>query len=236
MHTSLVDAVQHTLLACRRGRNTCARLASYHKGGSKKGGLLFHQGKGSTDFPMDRFTSLSPRKERGTALIFALVMLLMLTILGITAITTSSLQEKMAGNMRDQYTALLAGDSILHDGEALVFNQINKPAPGCPPSGAVPIWDSINEAGLPSCLTNVATKDDNWWATNGLTSALTNDHTSQEPRYVVELIQRVKGDLTSNPPIYKYYFRTTGWASGYTNYAQSMLQSVFSKRSDEYLP
>ena len=193
--------------------------------------------EGFRGFPVRYFAPLSLRKEQGTALIFALVMLLMLTILGITAITTSSLQEKMAGNMRDQYTAQQAGDSILRNGEASVFNQINKPAPACPPSGAVPIWDSINAAGLPACLSNVATKDDNWWGTNGLTSAYTNDHTAQEPRYVVELVQKVKVCLDCNsPPVYRYYFRTTGWASGYTNFAQAMLQSVFSKKSDEYLP
>ena len=66
---------------------------------------------------MIRFTASPERHERGTALIFALVMLLLLTILGITAVTTSSLQEKMAGNMRDQYMAQQSGDSVLRDGE-----------------------------------------------------------------------------------------------------------------------
>src|SRR4030065_2112209 len=49
-----------------------------------------------------RWTRSPGRKEQGAALIFALVMLLLLTILGVTAITTSSLQEKMAGNIHDQ--------------------------------------------------------------------------------------------------------------------------------------
>src|SRR4030065_1300158 len=89
-----------------------------------------------------RWTRSPGRKERGTALIFALVMLLLLTILGITAITTSSLQETMAGNMRDQYMAQQAGDSILFDGQSLIFNQQTKSVPSCPPDPAVKIWDS----------------------------------------------------------------------------------------------
>ncbi len=89
-----------------------------------------------------RLTHLLGSKQQGTALIFALVMLLLLTILGITAVTTSSLQEKMAGNMRDQYMAQQAGDSILFDGQALIFNQKTKPLPSCPPDPVALIWDS----------------------------------------------------------------------------------------------
>lgn len=217
MHASLVDAVQHMLPAYRqRGRNTRAHLAS-HGGDSRNGESLF------------------PLKERGTALIFALVMLLLLTILAITAITTSSLQEKMAGNMRDQYMAQQAGDSILRDAEAWVFNQVNRPTPACPPTAAVRIWDST-DAGLPGCLTDIATATDSWWTTNGYTSTLSNGQTSQEPRYVVELIQKVKICLDCNPPVYRYYYRTTGWSVGATDYARALLQSVFTKKSDDYLP
>lgn len=176
-------------------------------------------------------------KERGTALIFALVMLLLLTLLGITAVTTSSLQEKMAGNMRDQYTAQQAGDSILREGEALVYDQTSKPMPTCPPSTAVTqrVWDSgITSVGNPLCLTNVAAATDSWWSSNGFTSAVTNGNTSQQPRYVVEWIQRVEEPLGQNPKKFRYYYRTTGWSVGFTDSARALLQSVFSKKTDDY--
>lgn len=181
-----------------------------------------------------KFTSLN--NEHGTALIFALVMLLLLTILGITAVTTSSLQEKMAGNMRDQYMAQQAGDSILYDGEAFVANQQTKPTPACPPVAPELIWDS-------ACLpTNVGaassnwwlTATDTWWSSNGNTSAVTTNYVLQEPRYVVERIQKVALDPSAGKKVYRYYFRTTGWSVGASDYSRGLFQDIFSKRSDTY--
>lgn len=54
---------------------------------------------------------LRPRQQRGTALIMSLVILVILTILGITALSTSSLEEKMAGSMQEVTRALEAAES-----------------------------------------------------------------------------------------------------------------------------
>ena len=55
--------------------------------------------------------------KEGAVLIISLIMLLLLTIIGVTAIQTSSLEEKMAGNMRDQNLAFQAAESALRVGE-----------------------------------------------------------------------------------------------------------------------
>lgn len=186
-----------------------------------------------------RLTHLLGSKQQGTALIFALVMLLLLTILGITAVTTSSLQEKMAGNMRDQYMAQQAGDSILFDGQALIFNQKTKPLPSCPPDPVALIWDS-------SCLptsTGAASADwwttatDAWWTANGNVSGVANTHTAQEPRFVVENIQRVpiNHEIGHKKKDEWIYFRTTGWSVGVSDYARGLFQGIYFKRSDSYV-
>ena len=180
-------------------------------------------------------------RERGTALIFALVMLLLLTLLGITAVTTSSLQEKMAGNMRDQHMAQQAGDSILRDGQSWVFNQTDKPTPSCQP-GAGPsggIWDSsclpadAGATGANWWLPPAAT--DSWWSGNGIASSETHP-TSQEPRFVVERIQQapITAEIGKSKKVYRFYYRTTGWSVGATDSSRGLIQDVFSKRSDTY--
>ncbi len=67
------------------------------------------------------------------ALIMALVILLILTILGVTAMTTSSLEEKMSGNIQEQNRAFQAAESginkVLVDANALVPNGSYAPAP-----------------------------------------------------------------------------------------------------------
>ncbi len=67
------------------------------------------------------------------ALIMALVILLILTILGVTAMTTSSLEEKMSGNIQEQNRAFQAAESginkVLVDPNALVPNGSYAPTP-----------------------------------------------------------------------------------------------------------
>ena len=50
-------------------------------------------------------------RQTGTALVLSLVILLILTILGVTALGTSSLEEKMAGSMQEVTYAFQAAES-----------------------------------------------------------------------------------------------------------------------------
>ncbi len=52
-------------------------------------------------------------KQRGAVLVVSLVLLLMMTILAITAASTSSLQSRMAGNAQDMNLAFQAAESGL---------------------------------------------------------------------------------------------------------------------------
>ncbi len=54
---------------------------------------------------------LVPPPQRGIALVMALVMLMILTILGLTAMSTSSLEEKMSGNIQESTRAFEAAES-----------------------------------------------------------------------------------------------------------------------------
>lgn len=175
-----------------------------------------------------RFRPTANPKERGAALITALIILLVMTLLGITAVTTSSLQERMAGNMRDQYMAQQAGDSIIRDGENWIFKLLTRPTPACSPSPTERVWDY-------SCL-DVAAQNDAWWAANGYTSNVSNAYVNQNPRYVNEHLQRVsEGSLADNKKVFRHYYRTNGWSVGASDYARGLFRSVYSRRSDEFL-
>ena len=173
-----------------------------------------------------RFGSAPITKERGAALIITLLILLVMTLLGITAITTSSLQEKMAGNMRDQYMAQQAGDSILREAESWIRNLPTRPTKSCAPPAAERVWD-------PSCL-DVTAQNDAWWAANGYAPNVSNTYVNQNPRYVNEELQRIPDQLGKSPPVYWYYYRTNGWSVGASDYARGLLQSVLSRRSDGF--
>ena len=58
--------------------------------------------------------------QRGAILIIAMVMLLLLTIIGLSSMRGTSLQESMAGNIRDSSLALQAAEAALRKGEGVV--------------------------------------------------------------------------------------------------------------------
>jgi type IV pilus assembly protein PilX len=55
-------------------------------------------------------------KERGAVLLVALIILVVMTILGITATQTTIVEEKMAGNLRDKNVAFRAAEAGLQEG------------------------------------------------------------------------------------------------------------------------
>jgi type IV pilus assembly protein PilX len=63
-------------------------------------------------------------RQQGVALITSLIFLVMLTIIGVTAARMSSMEERMAGNMRDRDIALRAAEMGLRDAERDVMNAV----------------------------------------------------------------------------------------------------------------
>lgn len=61
--------------------------------------------------------STVPHAQKGTVLIITLVFLLLTTIVGVTAISTSTNDEKIAGNLRDRNHAFEAAELALRYGE-----------------------------------------------------------------------------------------------------------------------
>lgn len=66
-------------------------------------------------FPMQHLPR--PGRQRGAVLFVALVFLLLLTLLGVTASSTSILQERMTGGMRNAHLAGLGTETGLRGGE-----------------------------------------------------------------------------------------------------------------------
>jgi len=60
--------------------------------------------------------------QRGSALVLSLVILLVMTLLGITAMNTSVLEEKMASNDRNQKLAFQNAESGLSQAEQIILD------------------------------------------------------------------------------------------------------------------
>lgn len=65
-------------------------------------------------------TSSTRHSQQGAVLMVSLMILLMLTLIGVSAMQGSTLQEKMTGNLRDSSVAFQTAESALRDGEAFI--------------------------------------------------------------------------------------------------------------------
>ena len=65
---------------------------------------------------------IMPNRERGTALIIAMLFLVILGMLGVTTMTNTTLDERMAGNSRDRDIAMQAAEAALRDAERDLSN------------------------------------------------------------------------------------------------------------------
>jgi len=56
-------------------------------------------------------------QQRGAVLVISMIMLLLLTILGVTSMRSTNLEERMAGNTRDRHLAFEAAEAALTEAE-----------------------------------------------------------------------------------------------------------------------
>ena len=68
----------------------------------------------------NRACGLLPARQQGAALVVGLVLLVVITLVGVTAMRSTTLQEKMAGNLRDSNLSFQAAEAALRACETLM--------------------------------------------------------------------------------------------------------------------
>lgn len=129
----------------------------------------------------------SHHAQRGSAMVFSLVILLVLAVLSLGAITTSVMEESVVRNSRDEAIAFQAAEGAMRDtGEWL--------------DGLTAQPDIREEGGYVDLAATYTTSDGTsvlgeqnaaWWSTNGhqhatLTGAEQFSGVSEQPRIIIE--------------------------------------------------
>ena len=70
---------------------------------------------------------LMATNQKGAALIVSLIILALMTLLGLSSISTSSLEEKMTANLRDHELAFQAAEIALRDAEKRISAFVTEP-------------------------------------------------------------------------------------------------------------
>jgi type IV pilus assembly protein PilX len=167
---------------------------------------------------------LNKNSQQGVALIVSLVMLLIMTLLAVSSMNTTILEEKMAGNYKDRNMAFQASEAGLRAGETyLRTTPILPPFDGTtaglyqPTSSGLPKWQVVN------------------WAASGQYRSYTANllsNISSPPNYIIEELQPVNesgGSLEAGVALESRFYRITSNAVGGTDTAIVMLQSTYKR-------
>lgn len=169
--------------------------------------------------------------QSGMALVTALIFLVVLTLLGISAMQLNFFEERMAGNSRDLNIALQAAEAALRDGEMDINKNITLSTP----------FDSICTNGLCTPPT-VSTQ---WWKTldwtdtaktrayGAYTSSTNLAYAKTQPKYIIEKLATLPipagQDITLGikPPTAGIAYRITARGVGVQPETIVFLQSIY---------
>jgi type IV pilus assembly protein PilX len=168
--------------------------------------------------------SRAGKHQSGVVLLVALIILLLLTIIMITAMRMSSLEERMAGNMRNKNIAFQAAESALREAEAfidsgdVIFNPLRL-------SGG-PFQTAGCTNGLCGFTTAASSETFGFFSSsNGAQTATTGiSNIIREPEYIIDLVEIEPS--TDSSRVFAT-FQITTRAMGGDNNSRVQLQSTF---------
>ncbi|MGE0098539.1 MAG: PilX N-terminal domain-containing pilus assembly protein [Hydrogenophaga sp.] len=169
--------------------------------------------------PRSRHTAL-PRRQAGVALVVALILLVIMTLVGLSALRTVTLEEKMTAQTFDRSLSFQAAEAALREAETLVETTVPTPA------------------ALAACVAGVCGAPDSSatvrWADSGFTgwqnaTAVANGPISITPQYIVEYLGNTfpcqPGTPSAGTDCKRY--RITARSNAGNDRAAVMLQSIF---------
>ncbi|MFL1404007.1 PilX N-terminal domain-containing pilus assembly protein [Marinobacter sp. M1N3S26] len=165
--------------------------------------------------------SIVVRKDQsGSALIVSLIMLLLLSLIGVAGMQSTTLQDRMTGNLQDQELAFQAAEAAVREAEDFLRN--NPPANFPNNDGLY----RVNADNRPDWMDDI---EDNG---NGIIEYGEDiDRTSSRPVYYIEQIDSIVPpgtDLsTFTEPV---YYRVTALGYGGSEDAVAVITTVFKNK------
>ena len=160
--------------------------------------------------------------QKGSVLIVSMLILLVLTLIGVTAMGTSALEEKMAGNSRDQNQAFQASEAALRNAEVFITGLATTNA-----------FTAAGANGLYSLNANPPILADATWVAGNTQVGTAIPSVTTPPRFIVEIVQTVGTPVvelgTGETGTVLTTFRITTRGTGGTDNASVLLQSYFAR-------
>jgi len=162
-------------------------------------------------------------KQRGVVLVVAMLILLLITIVGVTGMQTTILQESMAGAIRDKHIAFNAAEAALREGEKYL-------------SGAsLPTFNNAGGRYSSDGTSEELWKTVNWTAASASfiypNTGLVGSNLTTLPRYIIEELPESEIEPSSivigvNPQTTRTLYQVTARGVGKVG-AVAILQTTF---------
>lgn len=161
----------------------------------------------------------------------SLLLLLVLTIIGVTAMQMTRLQERMAGGTRDLNLALQGAEAGLRNGEIMVQTEVARP------DTCVATPCDVWELGV---VETPQYQDSEWWQANGIefernpAAPETGEiqDLDRDPEFLVESLGFVSDSLTigQGAPQGRDFYQVTARSTGGSGRANTVLRSTYARR------
>lgn len=170
---------------------------------------------------------IARRQQGGVVLVVSLIILLVMTLIGVSSMQNTTLEERMAGNMRDQNLAFQSAEAALIAGETYLKNTL--------------LIVTDGTAGLHAKNAAPDVFDMDTWTNNAKSvSASVYLNEEQSARYFIEKIGDVSKstgkDITFDPGGNKTKggditgYRVVGIGRGASGTAQAIVSSYYGKK------
>lgn len=167
------------------------------------------------------------KTQLGATLAITLILLFLVTLLGVSAMQVTQMEEKMSANLQDKELSFNAAESGLAAGEAWIMALSRQPTlqVTCSPYPCVQeAYQNLNFSGQTST----------WWQTNSAAYSSPLDNVTTSPRYVIEFLQFVPDAPIVGDSSVKssgvFYYQITTRGTGSSDDSVSLLQSTIGRR------
>lgn len=171
--------------------------------------------------------------QRGAVLIFVLIFLLVLTVVGLSSMESTILEERMAGNLQDFNVAFQAAEVAVMAAEQWLASRVFYPQ--CSADGSSGVWGRDAMDPDPDNFVpwwREPTRDNQgWWAANAV-AVTTLPGLAQPPRYIIEefVVSNVGESVaigSGEPGRIRVFHRITGRGTGRNAASVVQLQSTY---------
>lgn len=159
------------------------------------------------------------RRETGSVLVVGIVILMVLTLMAVVAMRVTTLEERMAGGLRDRDLAFQAAEAALREGEGILT------------LASLPSFDDTDGYFQPD--RTLWDRNNSVWSSGSIEFSEDLDGVAEQPRYIIEELPPVPeslGSLAADEPIPDAgVYRVTARGVGGRESSVVMLQTTFKR-------